>query len=281
MGEIIKSKDTKNEIKFTMHKTEGLLTKNKLVIHYNNIANPFMTLYLYKNDKLVINETYMFDEHEIMNGLPVNINKVADIISEYVTKIDNIQLAVSSENTFKTTISLPKISKMKAKKLYRNEIKNEQGDFKGDYIPFYEYHVHSLGYIFYTYFIPVNIVNTFVKVAALLKTKLTKVDLFSHFLFNNVRSKIENDFILHYDEFGVSTFVLSYDNSFSSGVSFPTNVNKMNLYYVSSIVKHAFELEKKELNIIYSNNVESVKELNEAKEIKVSFDTYSFKGIDL
>ncbi len=281
MGEIIKSKAKKQEIKFTMHKTDRLLTRNRLVIHYNNIANPFMTLYLYKNDKLVINETYMFDEHEIINGLPVNINKVADIIREYVTKIDNIQLAISSDDTFKTTISLPKISKRKAKKLYKEEAKNNNGDFKDSYMPFYEYYTHSLGYIFYTYFIPVNIVNTFVKIAALLKTKLTKVDLFSHFLFNNIYSKINDDFILHYNEFGISTFVLSYNHSFSAGISFRTNENKMNLYYVSSIVKHSFELEKKEINTIFSNNVNCLKQLNDVKEIDVSFDTYNFKGIDL
>lgn len=272
---------TNKEIKFTMHKTKKFFVKNRLVLHFNNIDKPYLSMYLYKNDKLDLFQTYLFEEYEVVNGLPVNINKVADIIRELVSKIDSIQLAISSNDTIKTTIALPKISKAKAYKLYRAEIKNDEGERKDNYLPFHESYSHPLGHIFYTYFIPVNIVNTFAKIASLLKTKITKVDLFSHFLFNNVKSQLDEEFILHHEENGISTFVLSYNHAFSGFASFKSDAHKAKLCYVSSIVKHAFELEKKEIECIYSNDESIVTGLNEIRDFEVSFDTYNFKGIDL
>lgn len=272
---------TNKEIKFTMHKSKKLFVKNRLVLHFNNVGNPYLSMYLYKNDRLDLSETYKFEEHEIVNGLPVNINKIADIINNFVTKIDSIQLAISTDDLIKTTTSLPKISKAKAKKLYKAEVKNDIGERKDNYIPFFEYYYHSLGYIFYTYYLPVNIVNTFVKVASLLKTKLTKVDLFSHFLFNNVKSIINEDYILHHDENEVSTFVLSFGKAFSGCASFASKEENVKINYVSNIVKHNFELEKKEIDYIYSNNAKLVDDLNEVKDFEVSLETYNFKGIDL
>lgn len=269
------------EIKFKMHKTKKFFVKNRLVLHFNNIGKSFLSMYLYKNENLDMFETYFFEEHEIVNGLPVNINKISDIIRNFVVKVDSIQLAISTNDAFKTTISLPKISKAKARKLYREEVKYDAGERKDSYLPFFESYAHPLGYIFYTYFIPLNIINTFSKVASLLKTKLTKVDLFSRFIYNNVKTKIKDDFVLHYDNNNLSTFILSYNNSFSGFSAFESDPNKMKLNYVSSISKHCFELEKKDIDCIYSNNMDFLSDMCEVKKVDILLDIYNFKGVDL
>ena len=86
------------EIKFKMHKTKKFFVKNRLVLHFNNIGKSFLSMYLYKNENLDMFETYFFEEHEIVNGLPVNINKISDIIRSFVVKVDSIQLAISTND---------------------------------------------------------------------------------------------------------------------------------------------------------------------------------------
>jgi len=270
-----------NEINIVMKKTDGSVKKRKLVIHFNNVGSPFMNLYLYMNDILDRTELIKFEDYEIVDGIPVNINKVVDIIHEFVYKVDQINLLISSDDTFKITTSLPKISKGRAMKIYRNDMKNENGDNKTKYYSNFELYKHSLGYIFYTYFIPMDIVTFFRKVASLLKTKLTKVDLFSHFIFNNVKNTIEEDFIYYYEENGLATFILSYGKTFTSYATFINDEANINQKYVSILAKHAFELERKEINVIYTNNKEKVLHLGECKDHKISLKAYEFKGIEL
>lgn len=270
-----------NEIKIVMKKTDGSIKKRKLIIHFNSIGTPFINLYLYMNDVLDRTELIKLEDYELENGIPVNINKVVDMINEFVFKVDQINLLISSDDTFKITTSLPKISKGRAMKIYKNEIKNENGDFKNKYYSNFELYKHSLGYIFYTYFLPMDVVTFFIKVASMLKTKLTKVDLFSHFIFNNVKNSIDEDFIYYYEDNNLSTFILSYGKAFSSYATFENNEKNINQKYVSILAKHAFELEKKEISVIHTNNKEKVEHLGETLDHKVTFKTYEFKGINL
>ncbi len=258
---------------------------NKLIVYYNNIFdNPIITLYEYHNNELVKEDIIIFEKNEIENGLPIDIGYVVERISKLINikLIKSMQLLLSSNDIIKFTTSLPKISYTKALSLYNKELKENFSDYKENFTTYKLNYKYNLGYIFYTYFIPLELINFFKKVSYSLNIKLTGIDLFENYIFKRINHSLTNDYVYIYKDGNVTTILLAYNHQLSSFVTFKdTSKETFLLNYIGYIDKHKFELEKKTIDQIYANQTINYFDDKEIKYVELDLDNYSFSGIKI
>lgn len=260
----------------------------KMIIHYSDIGTPFLIIYKYENKVLsekkeIILDSFLFDEGKI-----INIEKIASMISEVVEPV-NFDLVVSLKETFKNTISLPKMTKYKSIKLKNNELKSRFENYNNNYITFKYQNQHSLGMAYYTYFVPKSIIDSFKALAKVLKVRFENIALYGDFLFNNINYN-ENYFAI-FKNVDTITLLNVIDNRINTIYEF-SYLNKDNLLnnIISVISKHEFELEKRKLSSYISNTsiglidigldiaIDLAKTNIKKKTIEVDYKEYHFKG---
>lgn len=262
--------------------------KRKAILFYNDVGNPFVRAFLYENDARVDEKEFDLPPYRLEGGAIKNEEALASDIKAAFPSIDELYLILSLEETFKGVTSLPKMNVLKAYSLLRKDLKDSFPNYKKNYLAFTSASRHPLGTIYYTYFIPLKVVECFRKVAAALGTKLKGVDLYSHYLATIAGEKEEKGTACLAYEKGIATLALSYGPAFVSGVSLacssPTDLNKGFLAYLS---RHEMELEKKPIEQIFAFG-EAAEEAEKLGYGVTIFDqdpdvfaSFSFRGIKL
>lgn len=262
--------------------------KDKLIIHYSNISTPFLNIYCYHDNILVSTsmielEDYLFDEDKI-----INLDKLAETIKTTVDICD-FDLVLSLKETIKNTISLPKMNKYKREYIKKNELKNRFNNYNNDYITFEYENEYNLGYIYYTYFVPKTIIDSFKGIAKILNVRFNKVSLFGDFLYNNINYS-DNYFVI-YKENNIITLLNVINNKVNTIYEIPYTTPNEIVKTISLVLsKHEFELEKSPLlNYVSNAHIDLISiGLDLAIELKqaglqpvsceIDFSQYKFKG---
>ena len=255
---------------------------HKTLIHYNTINKPFVEVYYYVNNELIKHNKLELMEYEIDGLVPSGYNRIASFITENSDDYSNFELIVSNDRVFKTTNAYPKMNKFKMLQLYSQEINQSVPGYKDKYSTSISAYNGEQSSIYYTYFIPIEILNYFNKIAKSIKSRCTGVELYSHYIFKSVSEHIKDDFVLHYANDVFSTVILSYNGVFTTYYNALNDEQEIRTKYVSFISKHLLELEKKDTNNFYSNNKELVPFMgDDVKDIEIDFTKYHFNGVKL
>ncbi len=255
---------------------------HKTLVHYNTINKPFVAVYYYVNNELIKSNKLELMDYELDGLVPSGYNRVASFIMENSDDYSNFELIVSSDKVFKTTNAYPKMNKFKLIQLYNQEINQSVPNYKDKYTTSLSIYNGVSGSIYYTYFIPIEILYFFNKIAKAIKSRCSGIELYSHFLFKSVSEVIKDDFVLHYANDVFSTVMLSYNGVFTTYYNALNDEKEIMTKYVSYISKHLLELEKKDTSNFYSNKKELVKFMGEdVKNIEIDFTKYRFNGVKL
>lgn len=280
--------EVKNEVKeIKPNKKVVYDKKDRLVLFFNNIGTPSLKLSRYEKGLLKEEVNLNVSTFSIVNGVFANIDAVTDLIKANVSKLGTLDILLSVDECFRSVISLPKMSKSKALKLYQKEIKNDFPDFKNKYVTFEHLYEHKLGSVYYTYFVPLTIINYFKKVAKILGVSINSYNLWGNYLFDNIKNDIKEDFALIYVQNNLCTLMNSFNGKLVTFYSFECNDEADIIsQYLSIIAKHEFELEKRKItNYIYVSdkeyNLSSITNGLTRLDYSIDFSHYRLKGIKL
>lgn len=282
------NEEVKNEVKeIKPNKKVVYDKKDRLILFFNNIGTPSLKLSRYEKGLLKEEVNLNVSTFSIVNGVFANIDAVTDLIKANVSKLGTFDILLSVDECFRSVISLPKMSKSKALKLYQKEIKNDFPDFKDKYVTFEHLYEHKLGSVYYTYFVPLTIINYFKKVAKILGVSINSYNLWGNYLFDNIKNDIKEDFALIYVQNNLCTLMNSFNGKLVTFYSFECNDEADIIsQYLSIIAKHEFELEKRKItNYIYVSDKEydlsSITNGLTRLDYSIDFSHYRLKGIKL
>lgn len=259
--------------------------RQKTMFYFSNIAEPFLKIYCYKNAKLEKMVKISLADYQVENGTIVNVQKLATAILNENLDLANIDLVLQTNDCFKNVVSLPKMSPSKAKALYAKELKQDFPNLKQNYATFNTNIKHSLGHVFYTYFIPNTLIDNFKKLAVLLNLKIETVNLFGNYLAGLANLEIKGDYAGIYVKDNLCTMFTSFGGILTGISNFTiTNPDDIVKVYLIMTAKHEIELErKKTTTCILDIEDEMSIDLYGIKSVEYyfNFETYFNNGIKL
>jgi hypothetical protein len=220
------------------------MSKNICIFKYCNYGKGYFEVRIPKTkDEPASEITIELDDYLLENGVIKNIDSIADKIKEKINfkKKLPVVLLLRCEETYKTILSLPMMNKYKAKSLYRKEQKAKK--VNNSYVKKSNYFQHSLGYIFNTYYMPKDVINSFKKLAKMLGTRIISVEPFGFYLKKLL--PYEN-YVYFYIRRKVCTLFLVVNKELVSVYDFEFKTKKDIVnQFLLVMSKHEFEFERK------------------------------------
>jgi len=220
------------------------MSKNICIFKYCNYGKGYFQIQIPKTkDEPASEITIELDDYLLENGVIKNIDSIADKIKEQVTfkKKFPVVLLLRCEETYKTILSLPMMNKYKARSLYKKEQKAKK--VNNSYEKKSNYFQHSLGYIFNTYYMPKDVINSFKKLAKMLGTRIISVEPFGFYLKKML--PYEN-YVYFYIRRKVCTLFLVVNKELVSVYDFEFKTKKDIInQFLLVMSKHEFEFERK------------------------------------
>ena len=220
------------------------MSKNICIFKYCNYGKGYFEVRIPKTkEEPAIEITIELDDYLLENGVIKNIDSIADKIKEKINFIKKLPvvLLLRCEETYKTILSLPMMNKYKAKSLYRKEQKAKKNN--NSYVKKSNYFQHSLGYIFNTYYMPKDVINSFKKLAKMLGTRIISVEPFGFYLKKML--PYEN-YVYFYIRRKVCTLFLVVNKELVSVYDFEFKTKKDIInQFLLVMSKHEFEFERK------------------------------------
>jgi len=223
----------------------------KVLFVYNNIGNAYFAVKVFFNNHLKDERVLYFDEEQLENGLPINYEAVASFVKDMSFQQDKITLILNSKETFSLTTRMPKINIDKADKLVKKELNNAYPTLKDDFYTKTVIYQDKINYIFYNYLVPNKLVHYFERIAILAKKKIKTFDMYANYLVNTIDIK-DDQFALFLNENENTTIALKFRGGIFASTSV-SNINDVRDAYIKLSSKHTYDLEKVEINKIYSN----------------------------
>jgi len=220
------------------------MSKNICIFKYCNYGKGYFQVKIPKTKEEPASEISIeLDDYLLENGVIKNIDSIADKIKEKVTfkKKFPVVLLLRCEETYKTILSLPMMNKYKARSLYKKEQKAKK--VNNNYVKKSNYFQHSLGYIFNTYYMPKDVINSFKKLAKMLGTRIISVEPFGFYLKKML--PYEN-YVYFYIRRKVCTLFLVVNKELVSVYDFEFKTKKDIVnQFLLVMSKHEFEFERK------------------------------------
>jgi hypothetical protein len=137
---------------------------------------------------------------------------------------------------------IPVKNSWQARALYNKEMKTKAN--KDLFYTTNNYYKCGTGYLFNTYYMEKEIVESFVKIAKLLGTDISEVMPFGMYLSDSL--DYNNNFVFFHIRRNVCTMIVEMERSFISSVDFEfEDENDIFNHFVLIALKHEFELERK------------------------------------
>ena len=268
------------------------MSKNICIFKYCNYGKGYFQVKIPKTKEEPASEISIeLDDYLLENGVIKNIDSIADKIKEKVTfkKKFPVVLLLRCEETYKTILSLPMMNKYKARSLYKKEQKAKK--VNNNYVKKSNYFQHSLGYIFNTYYMPKDVINSFKKLAKMLGTRIISVEPFGFYLKKML--PYEN-YVYFYIRRKVCTLFLVVNKELVSVYDFEFKTKKDIInQFLLVMSKHEFEFERKLIQYYGIDSDEKItldlglekledKKINEEAYIEEEVDNSTFtKRYDL
>lgn len=220
------------------------MVANTCIFEYCNLKNGYLKIrFTADNREMVI----PLDDYSINSGMVVEINKLSErikteMINIGLNSIPKIELRLRCNEIYRTVFTVPVKNYINAYYLYKKEIKNKVN--KEIYKTVFNSYRYGIGYIFNTYYIPINIVDSFNKIAREIGTMINSVKPFGMYLFDSLQYK--ENYVYFYIINKTCTMILSFDKNLITSYDFEFDDEK-NLLTKFLLVasKHEFEFERK------------------------------------
>ena len=225
-----------------------------LVVIYNNVYKPYLSIKVFDENKFDHEEFITFDENEMMGGLPRNKEilkaKIQAVIPNGYSKA---LLLLSCREVVDKSYVMPTMTLSKASKLYNNQLAIDFVNITEYYDLKFNYQTKK-GYVFYDYLVPKKLVSFFTESFMDLGIDIPYFDLLGNYLVSVFEKPEEiNNYALLYQEHEIVTLAAVYGNCVSSMVSFPSKLYMYNKMLYAYIDKHTYEREQQQCQIIYTN----------------------------
>ena len=220
------------------------MSKNICIFKYCNYGKGYFEVRIPKTKDEPASEIIIeLDDYLLENGVIKNIDSIADKIKEKINfkKKLPVVLLLRCEETYKTILSLPMMNKYKARSLYKKEQKAKK--VNNSYVKKSNYFQHSLGYIFNTYYMPKDVINSFKKLAKMLGTRIISVEPFGFYL---KKMLLYENYVYFYIRRKVCTLFLVVNKELVSVYDFEFKTKKDIInQFLLVMSKHEFEFERK------------------------------------
>ena len=258
------------------------MSKNICIFKYCNYGKGYFQVKIPKTKEEPASEISIeLDDYLLENGVIKNIDSIADKIKEKVTfkKKFPVVLLLRCEETYKTILSLPMMNKYKARSLYKKEQKAKK--VNNNYVKKSNYFQHSLGYIFNTYYMPKDVINSFKKLAKMLGTRIISVEPFGFYLKKLL--PYEN-YVYFYIRRKVCTLFLVVNKELVSVYDFEFKTKKDIInQFLLVMSKHEFEFERKLIQYYGIDSDEKITldlGLEKLEDKKISEEAYIEEEVD-
>lgn len=226
------------------------MAQSQCIFEYCNFGKGYLRLFFPAKKNNPSKEVIIdLEDYSMENGI---ITKVEPLVDRIKFEMNNLEVASISSpllllrcaETYRTSLSLPVKSSWQAKSLYNKEMKTKAN--KDLYYTVNNSYRWGTGYIFNTYYMAKDVVESFIKIAKLLGTDISEVEPYGMYLAQSL--EYSNTFVFLHIRRHVCTMILVSNNELitSYDFEFETNTDIINkILLVAS--KHEFEFERKEI----------------------------------
>lgn len=224
------------------------MAQNQCIFEYCNFGKGYLRLYFPARKNVPAKETIIeLEDYSVVEGVIGNIEPLVDRIKFEMNNLDissisSPLLLLRCVKTYRNSIMIPVKSSWQAKSLYNKEMKA-----KGNKDLFYttnNSYKSGAGYIFNTYYMEKDIVESFIKIAKGLGTDISEVQPYGMYLAQSL--EYNNNYVFFHIRRKVCTMILVYEDELITSYDFefesPQDIMTKFLLVAS---KHEFELEKK------------------------------------
>lgn len=228
----------------------------KVLFLYNNVDIPRMII-KYISDGVVSNIGVLsFDKTNLDGNLPI-LDQLTVALDDFLTK-KNIErnealFIINANDSVKLTTILPNIADRKVKKIYETELAQKVPNID-------EYDCLSIisdteeNKIFYEYLVNRKYREFFEQIGSDLSFGSVEVDYMNSYLYSKVTPIIKKDTFAYICEENKMSYLLVVVNRELCGYSsFESKDSNYRLNVASIIDKHIYDLEKANINTLYTN----------------------------
>ena len=259
------------------------MAQNQCIFEYCNFGNGYLKILVpqSKNNPEAKEIFIDLQDYPIENGTITQIEPVVDRIKFEmdnlgISVLPDISLLLRCSETYRTTLTLPVKNYIQALYFYNKEMKTKVN--KEQFQTANNSYKYGVGYIFNTYFMPKNIIESFNKIAKRLDTGIDEAKPFGMYLCDTLNHS--GNYVYFYIKNKTCTMILVSDKSLITSYDFEfensrTILNKFLL--IAS--KYEFEFQRKRIthyDILSDEDIEfdiGLKKLTDiAPEEKVSIE---------
>ena len=230
--------------------------KTSVAIVYNDIANPFVEVIVFK-DNVFDSASYLdLDSSQIENGMPQNESFFAENLKDMLPKgTKEVSLLINCSSDFSTINTYSSsVFRGRIRKFVETELKEHFSAARNKYLIYTEEFKNSVEYIVYTNFVSGHIRTFFMKVAKMLGIRVNKVDSYPRFIKNCVAKEFNGeDFVYVYFNHSIATIICSYSNNLSGYETITNDPELLDNAIFLLEGKHVYELEKIKVSAPYTN----------------------------
>ena len=183
------------------------------------------------------------------NGIITKVEPLVDRIKFELKNMDllfmpSILLLLRCEETFRNSLAIPVKNSWQAKTLYNKEMKIRPN--KDDFYTVFNSYKRTVGYTFNTYFMPKDLVESFLKIAKLLGTEISEVMPYGMYLCDSLN--YTSNYVFFHIKRKVCTMILSSNKNLITSYDFEfENSREVLNKFLLVASKHEFEFDRNKI----------------------------------
>ena len=226
------------------------MAQSQCIFEYCNFGKGYLRIFFPEKKNNSAKEIIIdLEDYSMESGVITKIEPLVDRIKFELKKLDllfmpSILLLLRCEGVYRTTLALPIKNAWQAKMLYNKEMKARPN--KDDFYTVNNSYKRAVGYTFNTYFMPKDIVESFIKIAKQLGTEVGEVMPYGMYLCNSL--DYSNNYVFFHIRRKICTMILSSERNLitSYDFEFETNREIINKFLLVAS-KHEFEFDRQKI----------------------------------
>ena len=225
------------------------MAQNQCIFEYCNFGNGYLKIFVPqgKNNPEAREIFIDLQDYPIEDGIITQIEPVVDRIKFEMNNLGigalpEILLLLRCSETYRTVLTLPVKNYLQALYFYNKEMKNKIN--KEQFQTVNNSYKYGVGYIFNTYYMSKNIIDTFAKIAKRLDTTVGDVKPFGMSLCGSLDYK--GNYVYFYIKNKTCTMILVSDKNLITSYDFEFDNNRTIINkFLLVASKHEFEFQRK------------------------------------
>ena len=226
------------------------MAQNQCIFEYCNFGKGYLKIFFPEKKNNAAKEIMIdLEDYSMENGVITKIEPLVDRIKFELKKLDllfmpSILLLLRCEETYRTTLALPVKNGWQAKMLYNKEMKARAN--KDEFYTVNNSYKRTVGYTFNTYYMPKNIVESFLKIAKQLGTEIGEAMPYGMYLCDSL--DYDNNYVFFHIRRKVCTMILSSERNLITSYDFEfENTREILNKFLLVASKHEFEFDRKKI----------------------------------